>query len=196
MSQISAAEFHRLSQLADELREVFVERGHRVGVALDTDPAFGSGTSRASLARDLALATIGESCGPIGLDFRNVNGGRELRLVSDRARHFRLLKAQQRADGRYFIPANSDSALASPTQPTLYERENWVFAWTFTEDVQIGDVFIAPNLGYVDGSPGHWDLGPITLLGTEGAPATGFTPTDEDLDGFDEIEVATDEFLN
>ena len=58
MSSPSDVECERLDFIAAELREAFSERGYRVDVALEADEAFGSGSSRSSLMRDLVMDAV------------------------------------------------------------------------------------------------------------------------------------------
>lgn len=189
VSHLLDFELRALNAVADELREVFVERGHRIEQAMETDPAFGSGWSHAALSRDLAVGAASGAASRIGLDFRPVNGGgREFRTLAGTIdRRFRLRRAHRRADGTTIITANSDSALAVE-DGSFFDQEQWVLSWMPTPEGAIEVVFVAEVVGFVEGRPGHLTLGPMTLLGGEDLPAGGFNPTDEDLDGFGEDE--------
>lgn len=189
MSRPSDVELELLRQVAGELREVFAERGHRVDQAMEVDPAFGSGWSRAAVTRDLVVDAVSAAASRIGLDFRPVNGsGREFRYLAGGVdRRYRLRKARRTADGTLEITASSDSALAAGETP-LFEEESWAFAWTIASNGQIGDVLVAEVMGYVEGSPGHFILGSTISLVGEDLPTGGFRPTDEDLDGFGDEE--------
>lgn len=187
MSQPTEWEIRGLSQIADELREVFAERGYRVDVALDGDPAFGSGMSRASLARDLAIETIGGAASRAGIDFRPIpGGGLELQhLEGATDRRYRVRKAHRSSEGSLSIPVNSASAIR-PFDDTLFDREQWTLAWVLSAEGLIEEVLIAEVLGLTKGNPGHLLLGPTILLGEGDLPAGGFQPVDEDLAGFDD----------
>jgi hypothetical protein len=196
MSQPSSKELHLLSQVADELREVFAERGYRVDVAMNVDPAFGSGWSRSAVTRDLVVAAVSSAASRVGVDFRPVNGsGREFRCLSGAIdRRYRLRRATRRADGSLVIGASADSALASAAD-SLFPEEQWTFAWVLSPDGQIDEVLAAEVVGYVAGHPGHLRLGPSFSLGGGGdMPTRGFRPTDESLEEFDEEEGFGDEF--
>lgn len=198
MSQISDAELDLLNHVADELREVFAERGHRVDVAMETDPAFGSGWSRAAVTRDLVVDATSGAASRIGLDFRAVKGsGREFRTTSGIVeRRFRLRRAHRSADGELIINASSDSALAlaDESEASLFDQELWAFAWILSADGMIAEVLLAEVVGFVEGSPGHLKLGRVIGLGGGEAPSRGFRPTDEGLDGFDDDEDLGDEY--
>jgi hypothetical protein len=195
MSQPSEIELNLFSQVASELREVFVERGYRVARALDADPAFGSGWSRSALTRDLVVGAVSGTASRIGLDFRPVNGsGREFRYFSGAVdRRYRLRRATRRKSGEIIIETSSDSALAT-TEDSLFPKEQWTFAWLISPDGLIGETLIAEVVGYVDGSPGHLELGQVVGLGSDALETEGFLPTDEGLDGFDDEEGIGDEF--
>lgn len=187
MPQPTEWEIRSLSQVADELREVFAERGYRVDVALDEDPAFGSGMSRASLARDLAVQTIGAAASRAGIDFRPIPGGglelHHLEGVTDR--RYRVRKAHRNSEGSLRIPVNSASAIR-PFGDTVFHREQWALAWVLSADGLIEEVLIAEVRGLAEGNPGHLLLGPTIALGEGDLPTGGFEPADEDLDGFDD----------
>lgn len=186
---LDPAELELLGQIADELREVFEERSHRVDVALSTDRSFGSGRSRSALTRDLAMHAVSGTASRIGLDFRPVNGdGRELRYLSRTLdRRYRVRRAHRHGDGSLQVTANSESALAGDAAESLFPTERWVFGWTLTGDGLIDDVFAAEVVGFIEGRPGRLDLGPAVALGSAGGfPSGGFSPSEEDLDGFDD----------
>lgn len=60
MSHGSESKIDQLVRIGRELQEVFAERSHHVGTALEADPAFGrtSRRSESTLSRDLALEAI------------------------------------------------------------------------------------------------------------------------------------------
>lgn len=190
MSRPSEEELALLTAVANEIREVFEERGHNVDVAMEVDPAFGSARSRSSVRRDLVVDTADRVASQIGLDFRSVNGeGREFRYVSDVARRYRLLKGRRNRDGDLVVPASSDSMLAK-ADDGLFDEDHWAFVWTMNPEGLIDETLVAKVLRYVEGTPGHLELGtPIAIGVREGGPSDGFWPTDEGLDGFDEDEL-------
>jgi hypothetical protein len=195
MSQTSLRELDQLKRVASEMREVFEERGYRVDLALEVDPGFGSGGSRASLVRDLAIDAASAAASRHALDFRTVNGsGREFRCFSDGVdRRFRLRKAGRRADGTYVIPTNAKSAMYSDGD-SLIPEELWVFGYTVTAESTLQNVFIAPVLGIEQGLPGHLILGRTVELVDAPATPAGFQPVDEDLEGFELDEDESGEF--
>jgi hypothetical protein len=186
MSQPSALEIDQFRAVAAEMREVFEERGYRVEVALAVDPGFGSGSSRSSLVRDLAIDAASAAASRHALDFRTVNGsGREFRCMGDAVdRRYRLRKAARRADGGYSIPTNAKSAMYSD-EGSLIPEELWVMGYTLTREGTLQDVFIAPVEDIAPGLPGHLILGPVIELVDAPTTAAGFEPADEDLEGFE-----------
>jgi hypothetical protein len=153
---------------------------------MEADPAFGSGTSRAAVARDLAVDAASESASHNGLDFRPVNGsGREFRTLTDGVdRRYRLRRARRETDGSLTIASNSDSALVVADY-MLIPEEPWVLGYTYATGYQIEHVFVAPVLGIQEGRPGRLILGRITQLLTAMSPGGGgFLPVEEELEGF------------
>ena len=184
MSLPSAAERRLLDQVADDLRETFAERGHKVDVALDADPAFGSGMTCSSLRRDLVLHVLELSASRLGLSFRAVNGaGRE--LVGERHR-FRILQAKRNTNGQLVVLVSSDSALIQEEDESLFPMESWVLCWVRGADGLIAEVFAAKIVGYRPGRPNRLKLGEMLTLGSGEPLDGGFTPADEDLDVFDD----------
>ena len=184
MSQLSADEIRQLNGVANELREVFAERGHRIDVALGVDPAF---TSRGALTRDLVVEGAGRGASHAGLDFRSVNGsGREFRTISGiTERRFRLRRGRRRPDGELVVAASADSALAGVDEDSLLHQEQWVVVWVASGEDAVGEILVAQVIGYSEGRPGHLKLGPAIPLGTAATPIVGFVPEDEELDGFE-----------
>ena len=180
MSSPSDVERERLNFIADELREAYNERGHRVDVALEADESFGSGRSRASLMNDLVLDVVSRSASEIGdIGYEPVNGpGRE--LVGEQHR-YRIRKAKRDSAGKLVVEVSSDSALGAEEEPTLFPKENWVFVWVPSEGL-IGEVIAAKVLGVRPGSPGRLVLGNEIALGSGGPVGGGFIPSNEDLD--------------
>lgn len=179
MSHPSEVERQQLDRIADDLREAFNERGHRVDVALEADPSFGSGHSRSALMRDLVMASIAQSASQAGLTFHAVHGsGRE--LVGEQHR-YRVRRATFSGED-FVIRVSSESSLVLEEELSLFPMENWVFGWISNADGLIADVFVAEVLGIKDGWPGQLILGSVLPLGTDGPVGDGFTPTDEDLD--------------
>jgi hypothetical protein len=193
MSLPSVGELELLDAVAYEVREVLDERGYRVQVALDADPAFGSGNSRSWLTRDLVLDAITRKAAQLGLPSRAVNGsGRE--LVGE-AHRYRILKASRDRDGNIIIRVGSDSSLILQEDETLLPSEPWVFGFIVDDDGCIAEVFIARIDGYEDGRPGCLILGPERIIGARGTPPIGggFQPADEGLEGIDDEDNEEDE---
>jgi hypothetical protein len=181
MSSPSDVERERLDFIAAELREAFSERGYRVDVALEADEAFGSGSSRSSLMRDLVMDAVSRSASRAGdIYFRPVNGaGRE--LVGARHR-YRIRRAKRDAEGNLIVEVSSESTLALEEEPALFSMENWIFGWVSNAEGLIAEVIAAEVLGVHPGSPGRLILGDVLTLGSGGPTGGGFTPADEDLD--------------
>jgi hypothetical protein len=181
MSSPSDVERERLDFIAADLREAFSERGYRVDVALEADEAFGSGSSRSSLMRDLVMDAVSRSASRVGdIYFRPVNGaGRE--LVGARHR-YRIRRAKRDAEDNLIIEVSSESTLVLEEEPTLFSIENWIFGWVSNAEGLIAEVIAAEVLGVRPGSPGHLILGDVLTLGSGGPTGGGFTPADEDLD--------------
>lgn len=187
MSSPSDVERERLDFIADELREAFSERGYRVDVALEADPAFGSGRSRSSLMSDLVMDAVSRSASKVGgIYFQPVNGpGRE--LIGARHR-YRIRRAKRDAEDNLIIEVSSDSSLVLEEEPTLYSIENWIFGWVSNAEGLIGEVIAAEVLGVRPGSPGRLILGNVLALGSGVPTGDGFTPADEDIDLGEEDE--------
>jgi hypothetical protein len=181
MSFPSDVERGRLDFIADELREAFSERGHRVDVALEADPAFGSGRSRSSLMNDLVIDAVSRSAGKVGgVYFQPVNSsGRELMGVRHR---YRIRRAKRDAEGDLIIEVSSDSSLGLEEEPTLFPIESWIFGWVSNAEGLIAEVIAAEVLGVRPGSPGRLILGSVLPLGSGGPMGGGFIPVDEELD--------------
>jgi hypothetical protein len=186
MSPPSDLERQRLDRIADELREAFSERGYRVDVALEADPAFGSGRSRSSLMNDLVLETVSRSASKLGVYFQPVNGtGRE--LIGERHR-YRIRRAKRDAKEDLIVTVSSESSLGMEEEPTLFPLTSWIFGWITNADGLIDEVIAAEILGILPGSPGRLLLGNVLHLGSDGPFGGGFRPAEEDLDLGDEGE--------
>lgn len=187
MSEPTAREVQRLSQVADELREVVAERGYRVDEALEADRAFGSGMSRAWLGRDLAIEAIRGAASRAGIDFRSISGGglelQHREGVTDR--RYRVRKARRTADGSLAIPENSASGMPA-AEDTLLDRDHWVLAWVLSPEGLVEEVLISEVLGATEGNPGHLLLGKTIPLESGEVATGGFEPADEDLPGFED----------
>jgi len=192
MSRLSDAELRLLRFVSSELQEVFSERGHRVDVALDADPSFGSGQARGWLTRDLVVAAVSEAASQVGMWFGPVNGsGRELIYSAGwTERHYRVLRGKRLGGGELRVVCSEASSLAheESDEHSLLRREDWAFVWIPSADGQIDEVLAAEILGYEEGSPGFLRLGmTFELAGGDGAQR-GFRPTDEPLPGFEDEE--------
>jgi hypothetical protein len=186
MSLPSDAERRQLDEVAFDLREAFGERGHRVDVALDADPAFGSGRSRSSLMSDLVMDVVGRAASRVGLYFQPVNGsGRE--IIGEEHR-YRVRRARRDAKGNIVVTVSSESSLGCEEELTLFPRTSWLFGWISDAEGLVAEVFAAEILGLEAGSPGRLILGSCLTLGSGGPFDGRFIPADEDLDFGEEEE--------
>lgn len=189
MSRLTNDEVRDLHVVADEIFETWGERGHHVGVALETDSDFRTTEiPRSALSRSIVKSAFVRGARKASIWYEPGPGGsHELHSTSADVEHvFRLLKAKIK-DEDYVIPVKDDAMLTSLEVTLLGRQERWVFAYTMTGD-DIGEIFVAEVIGVVEGSPGRLILGPRTVLGTLGAPPTGrgFVGEDEDLEWFDD----------
>jgi len=184
MSHLSPEAIDSLERLSFGIREVFSERGHNIGVALDRDPSFREGErGRSGLARSMmqsAVATAVAAVDDLGLE--TGEGGVRVVRSFDRgySRRFRVLSAK-RHEGTFQILSSSDNILRVD-KDTLFHEESWVLGYILNEEDQVEELFIAQVLDRRDGNPGELILGPEYML--MGRPPTGdggFQPTHEDL---------------
>jgi hypothetical protein len=177
-----------MNSIAHEIAEAVDEKGFKVDLAMEADDCFTSTQARAMLFRDIVTEAAGLAASRVAsIDYRPVNGsGRELRgAVGNADRRYRIKRATLVGD-ELKIRANSDSALASPSDPEdemlFGHLEQWVLGWSMTIDERIDEVFVAKVLGVTEEKP-HWlILGPQVqlLTGPSGPePQRGFTPTDD-----------------
>lgn len=183
-----------LVDIAHEIAEAVDESGFKVDAAMEVDERFTSAQARTMLLRDIVVDAASVAASRSGIiDFRPVNGsGRELRAVVGHADRRYRIKRATRIGEELLIRANSDSALASPSEPeeeTLFGFvEQWVLGWSLATHDLIDEVFVARVLGVTDEKP-HWlILGPQTSLlsgPSDPRPARGFQPKDDGgLPGF------------
>lgn len=190
MSHLSPEERGRLEQVAFGIREVFSERGHNIGTALDQDPSFREGErARSGLARSMMQSAVAWAVGAVaelGLD--SGEGGVRLVRSLDRgySRRYRVLSAKEH-EGSFRILSSSDSILDVDDE-SMFVEESWVLAYTLDQDNQVEHLFVAQVMDRLEGNPGELVLGPQHMLA--GRPPTGdggFQPTDEDLP-MDDVE--------
>jgi hypothetical protein len=183
-----------LHLLADEVRETFAERGHRIESAVDMDKAFSrSKRAQSAMSRELVIDAIAEASSRLGITCRTVTGGAyDIVIISDGVdRRYRVHKANVDPEtGSYDILWTSDSIFLDEAEPdALFRVEKWVFGYTVDADGMIVDIFAAQLLGKTDASIPSLILGPPTALGTAATPTPpghGFQPADEDDLGLDE----------
>ncbi|PVY28357.1 hypothetical protein [Williamsia muralis] len=182
-----------LDQLANDIRETFDDRGHRIEQAISHDPAFRKNRkSQSSLGRDLFVDATELGSHRLGLNYRVVNGNASevVLLVGDVYRYFRVRKAKWNADVDDFEVIGEESILTiEDAEEGLYGAERWILGYTATDDEMVEKIFVARVLGVSGESVSRLVLGPATLLGTAGATPPGgggFSPPDEDDLGFDD----------
>jgi hypothetical protein len=178
-------EMHRL---ADEIREVFDERGHKIAQATRLDPAFTrSRRPQSALGRDLFLDTAERMASRLALGWRPVGGGGSdvVALIDGVERRFRILKATSDPEsGDLVIVCRSDSILTvADTEPDdLVPVEQWVLGYTVDDQGVVVQIFAARVLGLTESAVPRLRLGAVTFLGTCQTPEPGgrFVPPDED----------------
>ncbi|PRY58277.1 hypothetical protein BCF74_11294 [Knoellia remsis] len=183
MSHLSPEEVGRLQLVAFWIREVFDERGHHIGDALEHDPSFKDGQRpRSGLARALMRQAVTIAASHVGLDVVPGEGGSYSLESLDRTYHrcYRVRTAEV-SEGGFRILSSSDSIMKTDTD-SLFTEEPWVLGYTLNLDNQIEHLFAAEVRDYVDGSPGELILGHAYML--PGAPPTepgAFGGTNEGL---------------
>jgi hypothetical protein len=192
MSHLRARDIEDLHSIADEVREVISERGHRVGVVLNMDSAFAaSGRVESELVRSLVADGVARGASQVGHHFRRARGAIELTIST--GTHLcilRLRRAERRRDGTYSIPTNNAAAWGTLDDETLDLLEHWVLGFTVDDTGSLETLFAAEVLGVEGGTPGQLRLGEPIILGTTGgSPFTrGFEPREEGLPGFGDEE--------
>jgi len=190
MSHLRAVDVEDLHAIADEVREVLSERGHKVGAALDLDEAFrATGRVESELLRSLVADGVRRGASLASHHFDRPRGAVEITISTGTMLCiFRLRRAERRADGSYSVPANSAAAWGTLDEATLDIIEQWVLGFTVDERGSLDELFAAEVLGVEGGTPGHLKLGtPIPLgSGNGDDPKRRFEPRDEGLPGFDE----------
>lgn len=186
----------QMHRLADEIRAVFEDRGYKVGMATELDPAFRrSRRPQSALSRDLVLDAIEEASLRLGLGAQPVGGGGVdiAHIVDGADRRFRVRKAEfDRESGEYEILCESGNIMVvEDSEPdSLFPTERWVFSYTADDQGMVLDIFAARVLGVTEGRVPRLRLGPITPLGELlTTPPTGgsYIPADEDdLGDYDE----------
>lgn len=186
MSHLSSDERIRLEQVSYWVREAFSERGHRIGEALERDPAFSDGElGRSSLARLLMRRALAIATSQVGLGLMNGPGGSvSVQSFDGRFdRRYRARSASKRDDGSFLILSSSDAILEIDGD-SMFVEEAWVLGFTLDLNNQIDEMFVAEVVDRIDGNPGELVLGAAYML--SGGPPSGgaFIPTDDDLPGF------------
>ncbi len=178
-----------MDRLADEIRETFEERGHKIEIAVGLDPEFTrSRRPRSALGRELVLGTVERATLPLGLGLRPVGGGGYdvVAYVDGTERRFRVLKATvDPGTGEFVIICRSDSILTvSDVEPDdIVPVEQWVLGYTVDDRGIVAQIFAARVLGATPDAVSRLRLGSVTLLGTGLLPGPGggkFVPDDED----------------
>jgi hypothetical protein len=186
-------EMRTLHGIADELLEEFEARGHRIEGAIEKDPAFDRGYVESSLGRSLIENAVLQAAVRRGVQHPDVpGGGFELQFIEGfHDRRYRIRQAKRRGGGTLYVPTNNASGLAPadghPDHPSLIDLDQWVFAVVRDNSGAIAEVVVSRVVGATEGLPGRLVFADeITLGSSDDRPPTGFMPSDEDLDGFDE----------
>lgn len=191
MSQLTAHERSCFECIAHEISEIFSERGHHVTVALDNDSTFRDGNGpRSQLVKSLVAEGIRIGSHRMNLGWETgVGGSKEIHSISDLAHKiFRVRKVELDDEGEIVLLGN-ESILADLEPTMLGPQERWVFGYTVLGDAA-DRFFVAQVVDVAEGAPGHLVLAQVTWLDPNApAPSEGrFTPTDEALPGFDDVE--------
>ncbi|WGX98078.1 hypothetical protein [Nocardioides sp. L-11A] len=187
-----------MHRLADEIREVFSDRGHNIDKATSLDPAFRrSRGPQSALSRNLVLDTIEETAGRFGIGVIPVSGGGcDLQLLVDDAdRRFRVRKATKVVDEEtetetFDVIVDSPAILdiTDAEIESLWRHERWIFGYTTDDGGIVDDIFAARAVRVTGDVIFKLVLADVTLLGLAGFSPDGdrFIPDDEDdLPGFD-----------
>lgn len=183
MSHLSPEEVDRLQSLAFWIREVFAERGYRIGDALDQDSSFSDGQRpRSGLARALMRRAVTIAASHLSLNVVPGEGGSYSLESLDRGyrRSYRV-RAAEVIEGEFRILSSSDNIMKTD-EDSLFTEEPWVLGYTLSLDNQIEVLFAAQVLDHIDGSPGQLVLGSTYML--PGIPPTdvgAFDGSNEDL---------------
>lgn len=185
-----------MHRLADEVREVFEDRGYLVGTATALDVAFRrSRRPQSTLSRSLVLDALEEAAGRLGLGSKSVGGGGyDIGYIDGGIDHrFRVRKADVDADsGEYDIICKDDSILViEDAEPdSIFRTERWIFGYTVDDLGMVADIFAARVLGVTEGSVPRIRMSAAQPLGSTrpvGPPTGTYIPADEDdLEGFEE----------
>lgn len=186
MSHMSRSDQDRFHRIADEVRDVFSERGHTVDVALDADSAFRkSAGPRSQLTRELVADGVAVGASKESMHFHRPNGSIEIQFGNAHCDfQVRLRRAERTGDGDFRVPNNAASTWGDADEDTLRFTECWILGFTLNADGTLADLFLAEVLGVLEGSPGKLLLGVPILLGTgDGTSPFGkfFKPSDEPL---------------
>jgi hypothetical protein len=189
MSHLSPDEVDRLQLAAFWIREVFDERGHHIGDALEHDPSFKDGQRpRSGLARALMRRAVTIAAGHLSLNVVPGEGGSySLESFDEGHRRCYRVRVAELKEGDFRILSSSDSILKID-EDSLFIEEPWVLGYTLDLDNQVENLFAAEVLDHVEGNPGHLTLGSLYML--SGVPPTvpgAFEGTSEDLPWDDEL---------
>jgi hypothetical protein len=183
-----------LHQLADEIREVFSERGYNIDKATGLDKAFRRGRGpQSALSRNLVLDAIDDHAARLGISRIPVSGGGyDLQVYEGNAdRRFRVRKATKDPEaGEFEVIVDSDSILdiENAEPESLFRHERWIFGYTTDDAGLVAEIFGARARAVRGDVIFKLVLTDVTLLGLGGVgPNDGkFVGDDEDvLPGFE-----------
>ena len=190
MIGLSESELAVLGRVAFEMREDLAFRGVNVTSAMQLDSCFESGQARAGLRRDILKQACRRAASHGAVHCRPVGEGLELVMACEDGvlRRFRLRSARRDGSGAWVIPANSQSSLVPHEDDVdlLMREEIWVLGVLLASDVELAEVFAARVVDVLEGKPGKLVLAADYPLLTPAGPPDDFTPSDEDLDLFDD----------
>lgn len=183
-----------LHQLADEIREVFSERGYNIDKATGLDKSFRRGRGpQAALSRNMVLDAIDDHAARLGISRITVSGGGyDLQVYEgDADRRFRVRKATKNPEtGEFEVIVDSDAILEiEEAEPeSLFRHERWIFGYTTDDAGLVDDIFGARARAVRGEVILKLVLTDVSLLGLGGVGANDgqFIGDDEDvLPGFE-----------
>lgn len=193
MSGLSSSEKDRLLRIADEIRESMDAEGYTVGVAIAQNPAFAdtrvvtsdmqrSIVMRAARRAASQLGSIGIEPVGTGLDLVSWDG-----IVQ---RRYRVKSAPRSSSGEYKVVCGAGSTLLhTDVEDLMWPEERWILGYNTTDDHAINEIFAAEIIDHIETESGPVTLvlGPIYLLTSAPTPS-GFTSSDESLEGFEDFD--------
>lgn len=194
MLHLSAQEANSLRELAQEIREQTDDAGYTVEVAVSQNDAFthSRGPTRV-LERSLVVDAARRAAPLVGLEVREESGGLSVVMTSDRAvRNFRVKRVEETAAGNFEAICGLNSRLLVSDPEALIPEEKWVLGYTTSDDHTIEHLIAAEVVDFSGTGPVKLVLGPILHLSGL-RPPSGFVSSDEELEGFEDSAISTDD---